>query len=137
MSISKSRGAYNDCRDLFERAVEDPKGCRVFIGPEGQAQHFIMRMHQARQLDRNDSAEVYEFGHPMYASSPWDRFKCYKREDKDGWWVYVEKVELNVGNVENLSEIVDYEFVEPRPQITHQQTLVIEHQPKELIRRRV
>lgn len=137
MSISKSRGAYGDCRDLFERAEDDPKGCRIFIGDQGAARHFVMRMHMCREIDRKDNAEKYELGHPMYMASPWDRLKCSMKPDAKGdYWVYVEKVELNLGAVENLSELVDYEFVHPVPQIAHKQTLVIEHQPQ-MIRRRV
>lgn len=137
MSISLSRGAYQDCRDLFERAEEDPKGCRIYIGDQGQARHFVMRMHMCRNIDRKDNGEKYELGHHMYMASAWDRLKCSMKPDADGaYWVYVEKIELNVGNIENLSDLVDYEFIPSIPQVTHQQTLVIEHQPQ-VIRRRV
>lgn len=136
MSISKSRGAYSDCRDLFERAIDDPKGCRIYIGDQGNARHFVMRMHQCRQIDRNDNADMYELGHPMHGASPWDKLKCSMKPDPKGdFWVYIEKIELNLGAVENLSELVDYEFVHPVPQVAHKQALMIEHQP--LIRRRV
>lgn len=137
MSISKSRGAYGDCRDLFERAIEDDKGCRIFIGDSGNARHFVMRMHQCRQIDRNDNSDMYELGHPMHGASPWDKLKCSMKPDARGdYWVYIEKIELNLGAVENLSELVDYEFVHPVPQVARQQTLMIEHQPV-VIRRRV
>lgn len=137
MSISKSMGAYGDCRDLFEKADEDDKGCRIYIGDQGHAQHFVMRMHQARELIRKENRQLYEPGHPMHGTSIYDKFKVSKKPDhQDKYWVYVEKIELNLGAVQNLSELVDYEFITPTPQITHQQTLVIEHQPQ-LIRRRV
>lgn len=137
MSISKSRGAYGDCRDLFERAEEDPKGCRIFIGEQGAARHFVMRMHMARDIDRKDNAEKYELGHHMYMASPWDKLKCSMKADAKGdYWVYIEKIELNIGAVENLSELVDYEFVHPVQQVVHKQALMIEHQPQ-IIRRRV
>lgn len=155
LSISKSLGSYQDCRDLFEKADEDSKGCRVYISDKhdegrGLARHFVMRLHQARDLIRKENRLLYEQGHPMHGTSIYDKFKCSMKSDCDGaWWVYVEKIELNLGAVENLSELVDYEFVEPNKQIekmpTHnwdempeqsrQQTLVIEHQPT--IRRRV
>lgn len=137
MSISKSLGSYQDCRDLFEKAEEDLKGCRIYIGDQGQANHFVMRLHQARELIRKENKQLYDPGHPMHGTSIYDKFKCSKKADRDGaWWVYVEKIELNLGAVENLSELVDYEFVEPPPQIARQQTLVIEHQPM-VIRRRL
>lgn len=137
MSISKSLGSYQDCRDLFEKADEDQKGCRIFIGDQGQANHFVMRLHQARELIRKENRQLYEPGHPMHGTSTFDKFKCSKKPDRNGdYWVYVEKIELDLGAVENLSELVDYEFVEPTPQIGRQQTLVIEHQPM-VIRRRV
>lgn len=142
MSISKSSGAYQDCRDLFEKADEDEKGCRIFIGAEGDARHFVMRMHQARELIRKENKLLYEFGHPMHGTSIYDKFKCSKKQDPQGkWWVYVQKIELDLSAVENLSELVDYEFVEPAPQIERRQTLVIEHQATQsrelIIRRRV
>lgn len=142
MSISKSLGSYQDCRDLFEKADEDSKGCRVYISDKhdegrGLARHFVMRLHQARDLIRKENRLLYEQGHPMHGTSIYDKFKCSMKSDRDGaWWVYVEKIELNLGAVENLSELVDYEFVEPVPQIARQQTLVIEHQPM-VIRRRL
>lgn len=134
-------GAYGDCRDLFEKADEDDKGCRIYIGNgdegRGKARHFVMRMHQARDLIRKENRKLYDIGHPMHGTCIYDKFKCSMRTDRsDCWWVYVEKIELDLGAVENLSELVDYEFVAPTPQITHQQTLVIEHQPQ-LIRRRI
>lgn len=140
MSISKSRGAYGDCRDLFDRASEDPKGCRVYIGKQGYARHYVMRLHMAREIDRKDNKQMYPLGHPMYGASPWDKFKCSMKPDAEGnWWVYVEKIELNLGNVENLSELVDYEFA-PK-QIEHEPVRQLEYaspQGRELvIRRRV
>lgn len=139
MSISTSSGSYQDCRDLFDRASEDPKGCRIYIGPQGDARHFVMRMHQARELIRKENKKLYEFGHPQHGTSVYDKFKCSMKQDPNAsWWVYVQRIELDLGAVENLSEVVDYEFVESMPQIARQQTLVIEHQPnRELIRRRV
>lgn len=125
MSISNSRLAYTDCEALFDKALDDPKGCRVLVGEEGKARHFVMRMHKCRQLMREDNARMYEIGHPLHGTSIWDPLKCSIREDTEGnWYVYVEKVDLNLDLVESLSEIEEVDYEEPKR---------IEHVPAGLI----
>ena len=123
MSISSSRQAYPDCTELFERAIDDPRGVRIWIGDEGKARHFIMRMHQCRQINRNDNAKIYpDPGHPLHGSSEWDPLRCTMRVDSEGeWWVYVEKVKLNTEMIESLAEI-EGEFTEVK-RVEHQAKL--------------
>lgn len=105
MSISESRLAYQDCQDLFEKAMDDPKGVRVFIGTKEMARFFVMRMHKCRQINRRDNKDIYPEGEPMHGASAWDKIKCSMKEDEEGqWWVYAEKVELDPSLVESLSE---------------------------------
>lgn len=106
MSVSTSRLAYADCADVFERAIEDPKGVRVFIGTYEAAKYFITRMHMCRTIARNENSKTYDEGHPMHGVSVWDKVRCtMKQDEEEKWWVYVEKVELDLSAVESLSEL--------------------------------
>lgn len=108
MPVSKSRLSYDDCFSLFEKALEDSKGARYQVpgGLHGKNQYFIMRMHQARWLDREENASIHEKGHPLHGRSIYDRLICQLKEDTEGgWWVYVSHTEIDPGEIEALSEI--------------------------------
>lgn len=133
MSISNSRLAYQDCRDLFERAMADPRGARLLIGKQNFARFFVLRMHKCRTIERADNAKVYPIGDPMHGASDWDQIKCSIKEDSDGhWWVYAEKVELDLNRVESLSEI-EGEYTEIETQIEKQNHPQLAYDPRRKI----
>lgn len=110
MSISTSRLAYTDCVDLMDRGIDDTKGVRVWFGNGDKARDnaffFRMRCHQARKLVREDSTRMYEPGDPAYGVSIYDSLTFrVKQDESDDWWVYAEKTELNLANVESLAEL--------------------------------
>lgn len=115
MPVSNSRLSYSDCFTLFEKALEDPKGVRFQPKPSktndnyGDCYHFRLRMHQARAIDRKDNKSLHsdDPGAPLYGRSILDPLVIQiKGPDSDGLhWIYVSHTEINVDDIESLSEL--------------------------------
>ena len=105
MPLPNTLGAYTGEFEALERALADPKGIRIWLGPSRQkARHFRYRLHYARSLDRVRSCQATKPGDPTYNTSAFDVLICRLREDTTGdWWVYIEKNEAIPGYVESLS----------------------------------
>jgi hypothetical protein len=100
MTTSTSKLAFNDCEDVFIRALEQEVGVRVMFTTYGKAKHFIGRMHRFRELDRKDNAENFEKGHPLHGKSNYDQVVCREPwketfADGEGWWVDIEKMTID------------------------------------------
>lgn len=102
MALSNQIAAYGDCFEIFEQARET--GARVCFNTKGEAQHFMMRMHQARSLQREESCRLYEPTDVRWGKSSYDRLTVRQPiEDSDGfWWVYIEFASANIVAVERL-----------------------------------
>ena len=106
MTVAQSRTAYDDVFEKFELAMTDPLGIRIAFDTQAAARTYMMRMHNARAIDRRDNAKTYPEGDPMHGQCIYDRLQCTIREGDDGsWFVYVEPRDKYVGEVESLSEI--------------------------------
>lgn len=106
MTLPNSLSAYRDCRDLFDAAAEDPKGCRAALTSQQHGTNLNMRMNYFRSLDRKANAGIYQPGHPLHGASSYDEFVISIREDTEGcWWMYVQRREGLLGVVEKLSEV--------------------------------
>lgn len=113
MPVSSSRLSYSDCFTLFDKALEDSTGARfqpkASKGEDnfGDCYYFRLRMHQARAIDRKDNAKLFEVGHPMHGHSVYDpMITQIKGPDPDGkFWIYVKHTEINVEDIELLSEL--------------------------------
>lgn len=109
MVTSSSRGAYPDCFDLMDKAIDDGRGVRVQYDDRGNARHFIVRLNTARSLDRKANREMYEVDHPLHGTSIYDklRFTLRSTQNDDGeivcYWVYVEIIAI-YNAIESLSE---------------------------------
>jgi hypothetical protein len=84
MSLPTHIGAYDDCRDIFERATLDPKGARAKAGTREAAVALRTRLHYFRTLDRQANADIYDAGHPMHGRSLYDGFLVELIRDEDG-----------------------------------------------------
>lgn len=105
MPLSTSRAAYQDCYDIYDRALADPKGIRVLCTTHSKAQNLRHRMNYARQLQRRESQEIYNVGDPQFGISPYDSFRNAIRDDSEGnWWVYVEPYSSHGLHIEPLSD---------------------------------
>lgn len=111
MPVSSSRLSYSDCFTLFDKALADAKGARFQVNGGdnyGDAYHFRLRMHQARSIDRKDNRSLYPDPHsPLHGRSEFDVLVIQiKGPDTEGkWWIYVKHTEINVDDIESLSEM--------------------------------
>lgn len=109
MPVSSSRLSYSDCFTLFDKAHADVKGARFQVNggdSYSDAWYFRLRMHQARAIDRKDNKEIYEIGDPLYGRSIFDPLQIQIKADTERkWWIYVKHTEINVDDIESLSEL--------------------------------
>jgi hypothetical protein len=104
MAINTSRLAYQDCYDLMERAISDeyPTGLRIKFASWNEANHFRQRIHNARYVDRQDNADLYDKTNIMHGRSVYDVLNCRIRQLSDGWWLRLERVDARKFEVEPL-----------------------------------
>lgn len=102
MSLSNRIAAYDDCIDIFETALAS--GARVCFETEGAARHFMMRLHQARALQRQESSRIYEPTDLRWGKSSFDKLAVRHpvQDDEGFWWVYIEYANAKIVAVERL-----------------------------------
>lgn len=120
MAISNSHLSYSDCYEVMEKAIADRTGIRIHLDSEASATFFRMRCHQARKIDRERNMRLFAKDHPMHAVSIYDPLVLRIKTINDACYMYLERTDITVSNIESLSEI------EP---IEHKPTLLIEHKP--------
>jgi hypothetical protein len=105
VSLPKTRQSYNDCYDLFDRALEAEQGIRISVETYEGAQSLRSRLHMARQLNRDDNRSTYDEGHAMHGASPYDKLKVRIREAKGRTYLYIEPIDKGLGEIEDLSQV--------------------------------
>lgn len=75
MPPSNSRLAMADCFEVFDKALEAPKGIRVRFPDIGAAKNYQMKLMRARAQNREDNLGIYPQGHPLHGRSPYDRLQ--------------------------------------------------------------
>jgi hypothetical protein len=99
---STSRWAYLDCYDIYDRALDTPRGVRVGFDTEGHAKHFRVRLHTARKLEREQNMRIHPADHPEYGVSEYDKLSTQLVQASGKWWIYIQ---LNKpGLVEDIPE---------------------------------
>jgi hypothetical protein len=73
MSHNKSYLAFDDVREIFDRALIAPKGVHVSLPTRGKAVATRSRFNYFRLLDREENGKTYEKDHPMYNRSAYDK----------------------------------------------------------------
>lgn len=136
MPLPKSRMAYLDCEEIYNKASESVDaggpGVRVRLGEWKDANYFRMRMNNARAIDRRDNEDSYEPGHPLYKASTWDALMVTIKKVDDEYYVYVEPHGVSLSNVEFIPtepteetvEKIVSETPEPPPPIGHVQRVM-------------
>jgi hypothetical protein len=106
MPIPTNRMSYKDIYEVYEKALEDPKGIRLAFDTTGDARNYQMRMHNARAIDRRENAKTYPLGDPMHGQSTYDVLQVRIRHGEDGsTFLYVEPKDKGAPEIESLSEI--------------------------------
>jgi hypothetical protein len=104
MSLSNSRLSYVDCFDLLNRALDEPRGIRVEVPSLDAAIYLRMRIHHARQIDRNENRSIYpDPGHYLHGRSIYDIF-VIRVESGPPAWLYLDKQKVEIGRVESIPE---------------------------------
>lgn len=123
MGLSTSILAYKDCEEFLDRALDDAKGARIPFRSESEANYWRMRANQFRSLDRERNMQIHSPGHKMHGHSPYDELSLTIKQSPDGYfWVYAQKISLDPGLIENLSEVDD-----PPLQITVEEIRLLEN----------
>ena len=72
MSLSNSYQSYVDVMDVFDKALESPRGLRITFSTPGKAINFRQRCYKFRLLDRARNADIYAKGHHLHMTSSYD-----------------------------------------------------------------
>lgn len=75
MTMPKSIDAYKECDDIFERALNSPKGFFVIFADERSAIQFRIKMNVYRDKLRKKNRGIYPEDHPQHGTSPYDAYK--------------------------------------------------------------
>lgn len=103
MSSPTTRGAYRDCYDLWDRAIDANNGIRFRVPTESAAINLRMRMHQSRSIIRDESRRMLDPSDPKYGISVYDPWQVLVRTEHDGIWVYIEPRSVPIiGEIEEL-----------------------------------
>ena len=107
MTIPTNRMSYLDCYERFDAACEDPKGIRIPFDTQAAAKFYVMRMHNARSVDRRENAKMYDKGHKLHGQSSYDilQLRILGPADDGSWFVYIEPKDKFIQAIEPLSEI--------------------------------
>jgi hypothetical protein len=106
LSLSNIISTYEDCFELFQRALDHEVGVRVPIGDYGSARFFQMRMHNGRALMRAENRRIYLENDIRWGKSIYDVLTVLLRQDTTGvWWIYVKRpTHYRMCDVEELDD---------------------------------
>jgi len=104
--IPSNRMSYRDIYEIYDKALDDPKGIRLVFDNHASARNYQMRMNNARAIDRKENLRTYPIGDPMHGQSQYDVLQVRIRHGEDGSiFLYVEPKDKNAPEIESLSEI--------------------------------
>jgi len=98
--FNKSTFAFDDLREVFNKAIDAPKGIRVVCKSRSEAMVTRSRMNYLRKMDRKENGITYQPDHTMHLRSAWDRLvlRVPAKGHPDEAVIFVEK-----RSVENLT----------------------------------
>lgn len=108
MPLPKSIHAYNDCKEIYERAMDsvlaEGPGVRVRQPDWDAANYLRMRMNNARAINRRDNQDIYEPGDPLYKASEWDTLMVTIKKVGEEFYLYVEPHGIDTSSIEAIPE---------------------------------
>lgn len=115
MSLPNRLAAYEDCLDIFQRAIDSPRGSRTAFGTSSEGFVFQSRMHQARKLQRELNQRVFDRSDPQWGSSEYDKLivRAPVQSDDGLWWVYIEPYGSNIVAIEDIEPELESVDVNP------------------------
>lgn len=98
MAMSGDRGAYADCYELFDQALEKERGLQILCISEDKAKELQLRFNYARRLDRELNRAIYasDPNHPKYNRSEYAAlmFRVVFDHDRGIWLLKLQKLAL-------------------------------------------
>ena len=90
---NKSPLAFDDLREVFEKAMNADRGLRVVCKTRSEAIITRSRLNYLRKMDRKDNGVTYQSDHPMHMRSVWDKLvlRVPPRGDPDETTIFIEK----------------------------------------------
>lgn len=98
MPYSHSINSYPDVRQLFEKALESPKGLQLTFDHENQATSTAGRFNAFRIRDRKENEKIYPADHMMHGRSAFDSLMIQRK----GNVVTIRKLDINQFNIQEL-----------------------------------
>lgn len=103
MTISTSPSAYEDCYDIFDRALRSKNGIRCEVPDAGMGYNLRTRLQYARTLHREEMRRVHPPTSPEHGVSVYDPLVVREpRQVGDRWYVYVEHRKIDESKIEEL-----------------------------------
>ena len=106
MTLPTSLLAFEDCTELFNKALESSKGIRYRVADYDAAIHLRHRLHYCRKLHRDRNQEIYPPDNIEYGRSHYDRIICRIKRHADEFYIYLERSDFLQGEVEDLDGLV-------------------------------
>lgn len=75
MSIPTSISAYTSELEIWQRALESPRGIEIKAETLGRAKHIRQRLYGARKRQRELHSRIYNPGEPMYGNSRYEELE--------------------------------------------------------------
>lgn len=116
MGVSLDRKNYEDCYDLFDRALASDWGVQRIFETQSEAFSYRSRLNKARQLDRELNKRIHADNpdHPEYGQSYYSAIIIRIRydDDRDRWLCRLEKLTAHESLIEEIPPPVGMEQVE-------------------------
>lgn len=107
MSFNKSPLAFDDAREILERALNSTKGIRIPCTSRGTAIVLRARLNYFRKLDRGENTKIYEASHPLWKKSVYDKLmlRIPAKGEPDENILYIEPYSMGsrIISIEDIS----------------------------------
>ena len=92
----------------MNEALKHKQGIRAKFSDPGSANNFRMRLHKARQLDRDANREIYPEGHKLHGRSIYDQiFTTIRQDGKGKFLLNLERRTIEAMDIEPIGDTDD------------------------------
>ena len=105
MSYNKSPLAFDDVRDIFDRALDSQKGLRIPCASRSAAITLRSRFNYFRKANRKDNADMYPSDHSLHGKSMYDKLSL-RVPPKGAPDEHVLYIELHTSSSLTVEEII-------------------------------
>lgn len=92
MGTNSSMLAYEDIRELMDRAISSENGVATIVDTYGAAIRLRQRIYAFRNLSRKQSTKIYQLDDPMFGKTVYDNLVVPQFEKIAG----IEKIEVKI-----------------------------------------